>query len=308
MSNRDIISQDQSYRRGLVLGLTVAEIMLLLLFILLLVLSTSLARMERKVAEGDRLLQSASAIPGMKNHSSASTEKPSKDSGEVTFTDVINYVQEAAKAAEDQRNQEGQNTVILDILRELRKAGFDHLPPNEIVTRLGESERLRAAVSGFGYKTDDVVGVLDQLRDANNDLSKQNDNLQGQNAQLSRQIKTEGRGNEFPGCWVTKDGKAESIFKIIYSDTGISVHNLAVPHRAKDQEKLPLAGVIYDQPLSVIEFADQFGPIRDWSVKNNCRFHAQRYTTDVRTRVDLQNAVDLYFYPGTPLKTISASQ
>jgi hypothetical protein len=300
VSNRDIISQDQSYRRGLVLGLTVAEIMLLLLFILLLVLSASLARLERKVAEGEELLKWASAIPGIKD--------PGQEGAKATYGDVMQYVQASEKALADLKANMGSSAVVADIIRELKREGFDKLPPHEIVGHLVDAKRIRDALSASGYQGEDAAKILGRLQDNNADLTKQNENLQGQNAQLSRQIKTEGRGNEFPGCWVTKDGQAESIFDITFTESGIHVHDRALPHRASEQAQLPLDGVVYEQTLSISDFRQQLRPIFDWSVQHNCRFHVRRYTSDVRTRIDLQNAMDGFFYPGTPLRTISASQ
>jgi len=43
------IRQDKSYRRGLVLGLTMAEIMILLIFVLLMALASALATREKKL-------------------------------------------------------------------------------------------------------------------------------------------------------------------------------------------------------------------------------------------------------------------
>ncbi len=49
----DISAQDRSYRRGLVLGFTLAEIMVLIIFALLLALSWQLVAKDK---ENDRLL------------------------------------------------------------------------------------------------------------------------------------------------------------------------------------------------------------------------------------------------------------
>ena len=44
------VRQDKAYRRGLILGLTVAEIMILLIFVLLMALAAALQQRERKIA------------------------------------------------------------------------------------------------------------------------------------------------------------------------------------------------------------------------------------------------------------------
>lgn len=43
------IRQDKSYRRGLILGLTMAEVMILLIFVLLMALASALANRDKRL-------------------------------------------------------------------------------------------------------------------------------------------------------------------------------------------------------------------------------------------------------------------
>ena len=43
------IRQDMQYRRGLILGLTIAEVMILLIFVLLMSLASALSNRDRKL-------------------------------------------------------------------------------------------------------------------------------------------------------------------------------------------------------------------------------------------------------------------
>lgn len=54
MSNQGEVKADKSYRRGLILGLTIAEIMILLIFVLLMALAASLQSRDRKIEALDR--------------------------------------------------------------------------------------------------------------------------------------------------------------------------------------------------------------------------------------------------------------
>lgn len=54
MSNQPDLRQDKSYRRGLVLGLTVAEIMILLIFVLLMALAAALQNRDRRIQALDQ--------------------------------------------------------------------------------------------------------------------------------------------------------------------------------------------------------------------------------------------------------------
>ena len=57
MSNQLDLRQDKSYRRGLVLGLTMAEIMILLIFVLLMALAAALQNRDQRI----RVLDSGGA-------------------------------------------------------------------------------------------------------------------------------------------------------------------------------------------------------------------------------------------------------
>jgi hypothetical protein len=54
MSSQLDLRQDKSYRRGLVLGLTVAEIMILLIFVLLMALAAALQNRDQRIQALDR--------------------------------------------------------------------------------------------------------------------------------------------------------------------------------------------------------------------------------------------------------------
>src|SRR4051812_25499873 len=91
--NGEILEERSSYRHGLVLGLTMAEIMLLLIFCLLIVMATSLKRerdkrlaaeqkLEQQVAESQRdkdmltaLTQNATVVEKLKSASGLTDPK-----------------------------------------------------------------------------------------------------------------------------------------------------------------------------------------------------------------------------------------
>ncbi|TXI21480.1 MAG: hypothetical protein E6Q67_07540, partial [Roseateles sp.] len=54
MTSQLDLRQDKSYRRGLVLGLTIAEVMILLIFVLLMALAAALQNRDRRIEALDR--------------------------------------------------------------------------------------------------------------------------------------------------------------------------------------------------------------------------------------------------------------
>ena len=126
--------------------------------------------------------------------------------------------------------------------------------------------------------------------------------MRGQVAQMSRQIKASGKGNEFPSCWTTLDGKTQSIFEIEISSGGITVHDRDLPDRTQDKAELPISGIKVGDELSLSEFRNQVAPLYRWSVQQGCRFYVIRFSADGNVRADLVNAIDSFFYPDSRIQ------
>jgi flagellar motor protein MotB len=92
------IRQDGSYRRGLVLGLTIAEVMILVIFCLLLALTAMLASREQRIAELDRAL--ASAGDAAKLYDMVQQRYPESKSADEYFKELTADL-EAADALEE---------------------------------------------------------------------------------------------------------------------------------------------------------------------------------------------------------------
>lgn len=312
-----IIQHDGHYRRGLVLGLTMAEIMVLILFTLLLALATSLLSRDteiRKLArdaaaltrsnEGmvlratdqniklaalrssnerlsGRLRRQQEEIVRLKAAEEKWVRLQRTVPAGVRVEDVVQRLtrlrgeRDALRAeAERLRPLEPWGSVIPDIVRELKRADLDTLEPRTVVERLRE---MRAA-------------------------EKENENLRGQNAQLSDQIRRSGRGNEFPSCWATPEGRIESIFEITFHRTGIVVSNRDLPHRSDERAALPLSQTLFGAQVTRDQFRQQFAPLYRWSVERKCRFYVIMYSTAPEVRADYVNAVNAFFYPDSQIK------
>lgn len=307
-----IIQHDGHYRRGLVLGLTMAEIMVLILFTLLLALATSLLSRDTEIEklarnaaaltrtnEGvvqrvkDRDIQLA-ALRASNERLSGRLRRQREEIARLKAADekwerllrtvptgvrVEDIVQRLTRARDERdalraeterlRQFEPWGAVIPDILRELKRADLDTIEPQTVVERLREARA----------------------------VEKENENLRGQNAQLSDQIRRSGRGNEFPSCWATPEGKTESIFEITFHRTGIVVANRDLPHRTDDRAGLPLSRTLFGAQVSLDQFRQQFAPLYRWSVERKCRFYVIMYSAAQDVRADYVNAVNAFFYP-----------
>lgn len=291
----DILSQDSTYRRGLVLGLTMAEIMVLILFALLLAMGVSFETTQKEL---DRLQAIETAITdAFRGQPSTMTAKQLVEMVEkqqATITNQQRQIDRSKEVAE-------KAAIIDDIFQTLKKAGVEPDPK-----KYAGLIELASAVTKSVPNKDGAPPSPAQITDAltkYQGLQSDNQNLRGQNVQLTDRISRlqGGKGNEFPSCWATAEGKAESIFELLFSTTGVTVTNRALPHRQEAQAMLPLGNVRYDVDLPLEEFKAQLQPLYRWSVREKCRFYVIRYTAERATRNDLINTADGYFYPDSSI-------
>jgi len=279
---------DSAYRRGLILGLTMAEIMVLILFMLLLLLAASVAHHREEIgAKQETIEKQAEKIAQLNIIREQFGELLTKTSTGVTVNDIVQQIS---------RQQD----------RMLRlEAEISRLTPFE---SSGKSiETIIQALSRESHgkpTTTEIVDKLTQMAQLLND----NETLKGQNVQLSRQIRAAGRGNEFPSCWVTPDGRVESIFELIMSESGIRIIDRAPLHRSEEKKYLPLSGVLYDMELDRFEFEAAVRPLYQWSVAHQCRFYVMIASSEHSAPIHLVNAVNGYFYPNSKIQFRPASR
>lgn len=325
VKDADITSQDSAYRRGLVFGLTMAEIMVLILFALLLALGIALTRRDAIITERDRRIASLEIL---EREVAALTRE--KKHNAITVTDIVqrmerqqNQIAELEREVRRLTPFEASAREVDDIIRELRRIDGGKPTAKDAVARLKEMETLRqeataqkkeierlkpfeaskAALEDIvreirrGGDADATPGkVLEKLKEAQL-AAKNAENLRGQVAQLTAQIKSTGRGNEFPSCWATPEGKTESIFELVITGNGVEIKDRNLPHRREDKTKLPLSSVQYSTELSLATFQSQMRPLYTWSVEQRCRFYVIIYSSVSSAPIELVNAVNSYFYP-----------
>ncbi|WP_119419681.1 hypothetical protein [Desertibaculum subflavum] len=320
----DIASQDSAYRRGLVFGLTMAEIMVLILFALLLALGIALTRRDAIIAEKDRRIASLEILE--REVVALTREK----NNAISVTDIVQRMERQQNRITELEREvlrlapfEANAREIDDIIRELRRIDGGKPTAKDAVARLKELEVLRQEVAAQKKEIErlkpleatkaaleDIVReirrsgdadatpekVLEKLKEAQL-AAKNAENLRGQIAQLTAQIKNTGRGNEFPSCWATPEGKTESVFELVITGSGVEIRDRNLPHRREDKAKLPLTSVQYSTELSLATFQAQMRPLYAWSVEQRCRFYVIIYSSVSSAPIELVNAVNSYFYP-----------
>lgn len=138
MSNLDV-RQDTAYRRGLILGLTIAEIMILLIFVLLMALAAALAQREQKIEVLDK--------GGASRLVSALAEAYPDAKSQEDFFKELNRAIATRKMVEERGEEAAKQQLVED-------------------AQLGREAREAAIEAGVDDPKSYIRSVPEQLRDA----------------------------------------------------------------------------------------------------------------------------------------------
>ncbi|SLM48413.1 protein of unknown function [Nitrospira japonica] len=251
-----------------------AEIMVLTLFILLLIVAVALERHRKELERNaDTINKQRQEIKNLLVFQKVVTDNPNG----VVVKDIV---QQLSRQKEDIARLEAE---------------AQQRSPTESSVRAFETLVSALTKESNGKATDQQI--RDKIKETSA-VMKESETLKGQIAQLRSQIKASGRGNEFPSCWVTTpEGKIESIFELLMSETGIRIIERPLPHRAEDKAKLPLSAIRYNTEYPRYEFEALMRPLYEWSVAHECRFYVITASSELSAPISLVNAINGYFYP-----------
>ena len=296
----DHISEDDvSYRRGLVLGLTMAEVMILVLFCLLLTALYLLKSKEDKIkaltgkngsevylvsrpilrevrqqfanvqTQQDlddafqKLLLANDAVAQITTSSDNNTLPfPSSDSPKKRINDLV----QVTNTAKDIVGSSGRPTnSIVDIQNGLDGAIKDH----KILDRWHQLHG-----SGAPSAKTAIAGELcaDQYS-----TEKQRDECVRKIVDLAG-----GKGLELASCWWDKTvapWKTKDIFDVAITENGFIIRSLdpATEEYRQQKQKLPLQDLELNTELTEVKFLSQTAALLAWSNANKCRFFVRLY-------------------------------
>tara|TARA_R110000787_G_scaffold282559_1_gene394493 strand:+ start:8658 stop:9521 length:864 start_codon:yes stop_codon:yes gene_type:complete len=256
MQSRNSIEETSaSYRKGVVLGLTMAEIVLLLTFLILLALASLLLEKEKALEAANQLIEKV--IPNgnprefrelVRDYQQTITQL---DKAETELTEKTDELEEAKKELESS-----------EWLRELQD-DLKISDKNEFRELAKDAAELRQEVG------DEPTFKQIQL---------ENKRLAENNQQLSQKVQKLGGSGEPLQCWYNPETKkSEYIFDVALRDDGFVIRDNALPHRAEEQSHLPIGKQLFNQPLSPSQFQSQLRPLYRWSLSNECRFTVRAF-------------------------------
>jgi hypothetical protein len=304
-------ADEREQRRGLVLGLTLAEILLLLLFLLLLVLGSQI-RFWR-----DRYEQLSQTLEELKPLQEALMAGGAIDISNVQelvtrFRSLQRAEQELSKLKTENADLAKQSELFKslglnsdDKLRSVASVvkRATEIDPNDppallrraldVIDRLGASTQpnqvkpLSEMVAG--PELDQRLATLEADRDK---IRRERDNL----------MRGPGNGLTYPSCWTTAAGQTEYIFDITFADPGLQVRN-ASPARANDKAWTLVGSFAREAMINENVFIGATKKLFEWSKGQNCRFYAivRDATGPSKARYKhLQEMVQGNFYPFYP--------
>ncbi|HET8636518.1 MAG TPA: hypothetical protein VFL96_06685 [Acidobacteriaceae bacterium] len=264
------LSAPRDYRRGVVLGLTLAEVLVLLTFLLLLAMSALLLRNERQQAELRRQVEQDARIVAVVGRVAAKQGLPVDDDrlanlirdGEQAES-LRSQLQEARQRADIAAQAVADNAAMVALLQ--RVPGSSSKSPVEKLSELVQNHQA--------------------LMERDKILTKKDENLVGQNNQMRIELaRVKGNGGSgLPYCWATPDGKPEYMLKVDMYDNGVIVQDLEPRARPDDAVWRTLDEIARDQLIPLENFMSQVQPLKAGEAAGRCQYAIEVFDSTART-------------------------
>lgn len=308
----NIRDQEGAYQRGIVLGLTLAEIMLLVLFALLLVLTASMITRDEKIenlshklADTQRSLEIAkSKATGVDTETIRLAELIREwwEARKIVVTEVRPYFRELTRRIDEVDNLKNELEKLTEKLAAAQKTS-----ETEALKQIAEVKNLKDKLEQLTEKLTTVekapeTKALETIKDAlqktviakGKDLGKtdslantavaaikQNASLTGRVEHLSKAVSRmakEGKGGTLPSCLIRDDGREDYLLDVVLASEGIAGSNRKIVAFVPDEIRKLFAEKDFSrQILSSSEFTRATRVLFRWSEKKNCRFYVKIY-------------------------------
>jgi hypothetical protein len=285
------LADPREYRRGVILGLTLAEIMMLLVFLLLLSSGALLARRNREIDSlENKLANYGSQLAPVITHL--------RERG-IAVRDVDELVGRLERVSEEDKMRQ-QLAEAASALAEARsnaaKAEREADDLRARIERIPADTRELAAKAAAADSMSDMLGqagasggsAAEKLRDVLDQASRQahvNRDLTGQNAQMRTELaRSKGNGGSgLPYCWTTPDGHPEYMLHVELHDDNILVSEISPRPRPEDPAWELMDGVPRGTPISIGALMSAVAPLQREAVTEKCRYAVEVFDGTGRT-------------------------
>lgn len=271
------------YRRGFVLGLTLAEAALLLVFVVMLLLVVGFERRDREIAVLEQLRSTVvAASPGGQDGLP----------GLLAQMETMGELREVAEASGHQWDDD-----FIELVRAVAATPFEEGLVDITAAIDDERRRVEALVEQLEQAGEtDLVEMATRLADQDAAIS----NYRGQVVSLRDRLTRSGKGGDLPSCWMTPEGKIDYLLDVVLDPHGIRVRENYPSYRKPERDRLPMSAIPDGTLYSQGRFLSITRAIFDWSVANECRFYVVVYdgtgAHEKELYKDLLRTVEGHFY------------
>jgi hypothetical protein len=260
----------------MVLGLTMAEIMTILVFLLMLASTAVSIRTQARVTELQTVL-------GERDSALGSVARALKEAGtDVGATNELVALLERGKRADTAetalQEREGE-TASLRSERDRLAAVVEASRPEARARLSSALEEARKAVGAEPASSDDAVVALltrqvGEGAEARTVMARQGDVLRGQNEQLRRDIaRFRGQGGAgLPYCWPTPQGQPEFMLRVIMRDNGVLVRDRSPQAQPNDAAWSVISALPREELMSIQAFTAAVAPLRARGQAQRCLY------------------------------------
>jgi hypothetical protein len=281
------VSDEREHRRGLVLGLTLAEVLLLLMFLLLLALGSQVERYK---------LESETSRHDLENLTAAMDSlKPLQEAlarGDSAINSVDELIQRLARAQklesslaqlkEENASLATQAAMIKtlgpDPTKKLQEVAValdraSQLDPNNPLALMKRALEIIARL-GTSTQPEQVKPLSEMMADAT--LKQRNELLEADREKIRLErdnLMHSGNGLTYPSCWVAQNGQTEYIFDVTTKDGGLIVKDVTFGSRSRDPAIKYIDALQKGVLISERTFNDATNRLFAYSKQQNCRFY-----------------------------------
>lgn len=274
--------QAASYRRGFVLGLTLAETVMLLTFVILLLLVAGFERRDGELRD----LRSASA-------SFSSLRNALGDTSPDALAEEIRQLRELKEAAQAAGHKWDRD--FLELVKTL-VANVDRQHAREIARQLAEKQKMLSERLEQIKATDDARSVIEAQNRTIDDQNRKIADMASRERELRQR-----NGGTLPSCWRFPNDREVYVFDMVLEDAGIRLRD-RTPDDFLEKRASILGQVAIDpsKALTASQLLAFTQPLFDYSKQNDCRFYVEVYdgtgAAEKARYKQLLSAVEEHFY------------
>lgn len=180
---------------------------------------------------------------------------------------------------------------------------------------LGSLQEMVAKVNAQNLEIEslkDTLGAIEETADPKEALSASIDELLSKNKELTDEnldcvarIESQKKrcGLDYPACWEREPGRVEYMFNVTVVNAGFQIRKAYFDGREEDAAGIPGVSEMLGKDVGVRTFARFGNSILKWSMDRNCRHYVRVFDTDETTKETYKKRLKLvenYFYKFEP--------